>query len=407
MAKITPARITYFLGNGNTTKQEIRFHAVIAEVHEASSEVTKFPVQSGFQVSNHAIRHNRKVVIEAIITNSLIAGGSTAYQYSSTDNNKTIFKVLKDLVNLRIKTTVTTNLGEYEPVLFTSFKTKQVAGSVDSMKVILTGEELQVANALNATAPTLIYWTIVSGPARVAKVLALNNIGIHPSSNEVIQTAKVNMGEDFIIGGGSGSGGTGGTSGGAGGASGGAGGTGNPNDLGQSFTTTYLCKGFDPTTNTYAYEVHTNDTELYIEPSVEVAAAAAAAAPDASDLAAGAQPVSLCIMEGVEDILEEEAAEYLETAAGTLKKSARGAFYSTMAMASSDVGQQLIGLSTGCAIRGAIGAPAEYPYLPGESLPTTEQIINGAKTTGSFLTNPNVTAAGIPLAETELTLITH
>ena len=367
----TPARITYYIGED---KQDLRFHAVISEAHQATSEVTKFPVQTGFQISNHAIRKNRVITIEAVISNRLIEGSETAYLYSSSNNSKTIFNTLRDLVNLRIKTTVLTNLGVYTPVLFTSFKTKQAAGLVDSMKVILTGEELQVSNAINGTAPTPISWIPFTPNQREAIIDKLNDLGYKFARSQGLLYSTVNLGTDFSIP--------------------------NTNDLGQTFTTTYIATGHDPTTDTYDYEVHTTDTDLYKNPEDEVAGVAEDVLP--VDQSAGAKRVTSCIRNGFTDILEDAAIEYLDTATGELKKTLRGALYGTMAMSNNDVGQKLIGLTAGCAIRGITGFEGDNPYLPGEALPTSEQILTGAKRVGASLQSGNLTAKGIPITETTL-----
>ncbi len=375
MANVTPARISYFVGD---TFQSIRFHTVISEAHEASSEITKFPVQKGFQISNHAIRHNRKVVIEALITNTLLADSTTAYQYSSTDNNKTIFQSLRDLVNLRIKCTVITNLSEYTPVLFNSFKTKQMAGMVDTMKLTLIGEELQISNAINGAAPTPVSWVVVLGPDRVTAVDQLAAIDINVPKTARISKAFVRLGGDFSIR--------------------------NVNALRQTRTTVYICNGFDPTTGAYNYDVHTSDTDLYKDPE-ELKDELDDTVVEAIEDSAGPIGVPNCLVEGVTKIATEQVEELLDTAAGKLKKSLRGAYYSTMAMVDSDVGQELIGLSAGCVIRGVTGHSSEYPYQPEESLPTTDQIMEGAKRVGTILSGPDTTAKGIPTVETELTQI--
>jgi len=376
MANVTPARISYFVGD---TYQSIRFHTVVSEAHEASSEVTKFPVQKGFQISNHAIRHNRKVVVEALITNTLLANSNTAYQYSSTDNNKTIFQSLRDLVNLRIMCTVVTNLSNYTPVLFTSFKTKQVAGMVDTMKLTLIGEEIQVSNAINGAAPTLVSWIVQLGPDRKDAIDRLNDLQINVPKAANISKAYVRLGGDFAIS--------------------------SANPLKQTRTTVYICNGFDPTTETYSYDVLTTDTDLYKAPE-SIIKEAESVVPKPMDDHAGPIGVPNCLLAGVKKIAKEQTEEFLDTAAGKLRSKIRGAYYSTTAMAKHDIGQELIGLSAGCVVRGVTGNTSEKPYIPGESLPTTTQIMTGAGRLGSNINNPEVSSIGAPFVNAELFQIT-
>ena len=375
MAETTPARITYFIGEA---EQDIRFHCVISEAHQATSEITKFPVQTGFQVSNHAIRHNRKITIEAVISNTLIEGGGESYEYSLSDNSQTVFKALRDLVNLRLQTTVQTNLGIYTPVVFTSFKTKQAAGSVDSMKILLTGEELQVSNAVNGAAPTPISWTLVEDPDRQAVVDQMKALGLTVKEGDKIEQATASIGGDFVLR--------------------------STNDLNQTYTTTYICKGYDPTTGIYSYDVHTTDLDKYETP--ETLATAVGGIQEPLSQKAGAQGFHGCLVDNpTEVITEADTAEY-NTAAGTLKASTRGAFYSTQAMANRDKGQELIGLSAGCAIRTSTGDSSEIPYSPGETTPSASEIISGARNVGTNVNNTNKTPSNIPLLDIVLTQVT-
>ena len=374
MAKATPARITYFIGGD---EQDIRFHEVMVEGHQATSEITKFPVQKGFQVSNHAIRKNRVVTIEAIITNTVLVGAENAYEYSLTDNSKTIFNALRDLVNLRIKCTVLTNLGEYTPVLFNSFKTKQVAGMVDSMKVILVGEELQVSNAVNGAAPTPISFTVITDPARSAKVGSLESIGVSVAEDAVVSEGSASIGGDFTIR--------------------------STNDLNQTFTTTYLCKGYDPTTGTYSYDVHTTDIDKYTTPEALVESTGGIKEPLSQK--AGAQGLTGCAIEEESSVEEIVVEEVHHTAAGDLKQSSKGAFYSTMTVNNSDVGQELIGLSAGCAVISSTSPSPEIPYEPGETIPSATEVISGAKNVGTNISNDNKTPANVPLLDIVVTQV--
>lgn len=375
MAKLTPARITYFLGDA---EQDIRFHSVIAEGHQATSEITKYPVQTGFQVSNHAIRHNRKVTIEAIITNTLLEGGKTSYQYSLSDNSKTVFNALRDLVNLKIQTRVLTNLGEYNPVVFTSFKTKQVAGMVDAMKLVLVGEELQVSDAINGTAPSPVSWRTLTGAEVDARKDDLVAAGVVMCEGATLEEATINMGEDFSIE--------------------------NFTSVGTAISTTYENIGIDPTTGAYAYAVHTTDIDLFAEAGSLVEDSPVSGV--AGKIRAGVNAASDCIVGGATTIAADAAVETVETAMGKLKRSAYGAFYEVTHMTNSDIGQDMIGMSAGCVVRGITGNTSPFPYQPGESLPSATDVINGAVNFGKSLTGTGNTTEGVTTASSTLTRIT-
>jgi hypothetical protein len=379
MAKTTPARITYMLGDN---EQVIRFHTVISEEHHASSEVTKFPVQTGFQISNHAIRHNRKVSIEAVISNMLVDGGKTSYQYSTTDNSKTIFKALNDLVNLKISTTVLTNLGIYTPVIFTNFKTKQQAGMVDSMKIILSGEEIQESTALNSVSPTPLSWRTLSVDEAIARAEDLRDAGIEISESAAskpgfFEEANYEMGSDFSIEG--------------------------VDVLGAPTLTTYINKGVDIVTGDFTYEIHASDIALYIPPDNFVVASLTDVV--ANKVKAGIKNAVGCIVKGGKDILIDAADDYVNTAMGKLKKSIYGAVYGVTNLTSNPIGQALLGMSTGCIIRGATGFADTFPYKPGESLPSSTDIVDGAIGYGKkkLVSGAKVTAAGIVTVPTILT----
>lgn len=376
MAELTPARITYLLG---ATEQVIRFHSVISEGHQASSEVTKFPVQSGFQISNHAIRHNRKVIIEAIISNTLISGVGTSseeYQYSLTDNSKTVFSLLKDIVNNKTKTTVLTNLGLYTPVIFTSFKTKQMVGLVDSMKVTLVGEEIQESTALNGTSPKVLNFKEVPEPQ--SRIQDLIDAGVDIANGKPITEVIVDLGEDFAIG--------------------------SKDELGVNSITTYINKGVDIVTGAYNYAVHSTDTGLFIDPSAIVSDLVGVGVSLIGKITTGAHDPVGCLVSGATEVLEDAATEYIDTAMGKLTKSAYGAFYGMTHMSGNDVGQALIGLSAGCVIRGVTGHDNKFPYSPGESLPSASTILDAAKRLGNELSSDSRrTSSGVVTTPTTLT----
>jgi len=87
---------------------EIRLHGVVSEDHSTNIELTKFPVQGGFEISNHVIKKNRQVTIEGVITDNSLPGqvryasgrkGSRdGNGYQSTSSTKLIFETLNEIV---------------------------------------------------------------------------------------------------------------------------------------------------------------------------------------------------------------------------------------------------------------------------------------------------------------------
>jgi hypothetical protein len=58
-------------------KEFIAFPATMEEVLESSATVSKYPVQQGFEISNHMIRHNRKISLSAIVPETINGGIAT------------------------------------------------------------------------------------------------------------------------------------------------------------------------------------------------------------------------------------------------------------------------------------------------------------------------------------------
>ena len=55
--------------NVDNTWKVIAWDCVIDEMHHAENEVTKYPIQSGFMVSDHTIRQNRILKLRGVIVN--------------------------------------------------------------------------------------------------------------------------------------------------------------------------------------------------------------------------------------------------------------------------------------------------------------------------------------------------
>jgi len=186
----SPISIQYSLG-------DIKFHAVMSESHNASTQVTSYPTQVGFNISDHAIRKNRGVVLEGIVTNTLLKGQSQP-TYSS-NNSKKMFEVLESLVQSAEPCTVNTNLGKYEPVIFTSFETTQKEGVMDSIKFKVTGTEVQIANSVNKSTPIVLVMSEVTGSEKVNFEKILSSSGVVVDKNKKMYKGSMKENEDFTV----------------------------------------------------------------------------------------------------------------------------------------------------------------------------------------------------------------
>ncbi len=241
MAQVTPASIAYTPTVG--PEQIIDFHAVVFEEHMTEAEVTTYPVQEGFHVSNHSIRKNRIVTLSGLISNILLRGtksGSIDYGSNATLAVKGLFDAL---ISSGTECRVTTNLGDYSPVIWKRFKTKQKEGMVDSMSFTVTGEEIIKVDADNNAAATEINFSEVPTLNRASVVAELTTAGIHTEDCDQLLQSSFTVGEDFIIKG--------------------------TNSAGEPVDTTYVFIGMDPSTGQPRYEIHVSESSVatYEEPT--------------------------------------------------------------------------------------------------------------------------------------------
>ena len=232
MARPDKAQITY---NVDTAETVLRFHSVVTEEHEVSTEITKYPAMTGFDVSTHAVKKNRRVTIQGLISNHLVIGSEEFHEYGGK-NTSIVFDTLKEPVRQAVPCEVLTNLGSYTPVIFTKFKTKQQAGSTDIMDFTITGEEIQLGGGTNSTAPTLLVFTPLTGEERATRVAELLEAGLEVADEDVVSVSQVDMNESFQLE-------TIGTN-------------------GKKFITTYQRDSYDYTSKVYSHLIHTGDISV-------------------------------------------------------------------------------------------------------------------------------------------------
>lgn len=364
MPKPDIAYIKFKVSRDDEDFSEIRFHSVISEEHAVSNEITKFPVQSGFDVSNHSIKKNRIVVLAAMVTNTQMLLSTQYYDYSTVNNSKAMFEILETLVREAIVCTVVTNLGEYTPVIFNKFKTKQEAGMTDAMSFILTGEELQIGGVVSKADVEVLNFTVVPDERRAAKIEELKKAGYDILATTIISEAKADLSVGF--------------------------GLNTQTTSGESATITYDNIGYDPTTAEHSFEcsftpdgtVVDTETGEILQPAIPTA------------LQNGANVFGSCFLSSATDIAVDAAQSTISTAMGELRNSIYGGIYETLGLNGEDtLGQKLLSLGIDCFIVGVTAAVTtdevgnslisadEFPV----DIPTTDDALKGAAKYGDSL----------------------
>jgi hypothetical protein len=356
MSTVTPAYIIYTPFGGE--EQEIHFDAIISEDHLTKAEVTKFPVQTGFHVSNHSIRRNRPVSLTGMISNVQIDLGSLEpkTKYGS-DPASFIKATLDSLIFSGLTCKVITNLGDYDPVVFTSFSTKQKSGMVDSMEFTISGEEIVIDTRVGFTAPTPITFTKLQGDERSAWITRLAESSVYVGACDEISKGTYDKGQDFILY--------------------------DEDASGNPVETKYIFIGIDPTSGAEMYEIHVSENSVPTTGSSSSSEAdidPCAKKGFESSLIGGLRQISGCLLGEATNIVTDIVEDTIDTAMGKLVKSTRGLFYDTIEFAGgpNSVGGMLMSAGLSCIVRGATGNTDPGIYNPGESLPTTEQIMSGA-----------------------------
>lgn len=346
---VTPAFIAYTPSNG--VQQTIKFHSVLAEAHMASAEVTQFPVQTGFMISNNVIRKNRQITITGMITNNLIEGGATAYEYSS-NNSKTIFEALEALIGSGQTCEVTTNLGVYSPVVFTRFSTKQMQGLTDAIVFDISGDEVQVAGALRNQVPSVLSFKPLNEQAKADRLAWFEDQGLEVCECNTVSEAQFTLGSAFAIN--------------------------DVNNAGTPVTTTYTPRSRDPVTGEWVYDIHSSDTELFTPDNVYVPPYLPNVDGTREKRQAGFAGALDCIGGSIVEVARDAAVDYIETAMGELRETIHGVVYDTVNLSDNKYAQAIIQAGIGCLVRGVTGVSSDFPYVPGEALPTAEEVVDKA-----------------------------
>lgn len=165
--------------NDNYSKpQSLIFHCVASEAYSITNSVTKFPVDSGFSVSDHTIRQNPIIQLEGIVSNTPMStmditslggiiqvGGAIlgtglggvlnsaiglgqALEGGSQKANADFFhENLEMLVKTGQLVAVSTLRGLYDNCVVTSYSTKADVDSSTSLHFTITLEKLYVVDS--------------------------------------------------------------------------------------------------------------------------------------------------------------------------------------------------------------------------------------------------------------------
>lgn len=365
MAKSTPAHIIYQTANGE--EQTINFHAVMSEDHGASSQITKFPVQTGKHISNHAIRNNRTLSLTGAFSNYGFTSEAVAVgqdisdfprrQSFGSDTNKAMFEVLESLVQSAQECTVVTNLGIYTPVVFNKFSTKQASGTVDTLNFTISGEEIIKVSESSKNAPVPLAFSVLSGPEREAVVYELDSLGISVSPEDEVSKADWNIGEDFTISG--------------------------VDEVGNAVKTTWIYKGRDPVfSGKPNYEVHLSESSVEVFGADDSSVSGSCCGdPEESlkdKISAGVDSASRCFTDRLEQIAIEETEDLVDTAMGKLKRSIYGYVYD---ITSGDTaGAAILKAGIGCIVQTVTDSEeTDLGRAIVSSLPSTSDMIQGAR----------------------------
>ena len=374
MTKPTKAAVIYSTGSGESAiESTLQFHAVMAEDHDVEAEVTGYPAQNGFVVSNHSIIKNRKVTITGAVTDTPIAGTDTAYQFG-LDNKKVAFGIMNDLVRSSTPCKVVTNLGTYYPVIFKKFKTRTDKDWTNAIKFTFMGEEIQQGTSKDSSTPAPVNFSVISDTEREARIQELLGVGVEVPDSAIISTAQVDFGASFSLD------------------------TFNPG--GDPMSIVYEHIGTDPDTLANTFMIHTSDIAVAIADVADNAITTISTAatsilselPDNS-LAAGAKSAASCMIAKSANVASQRASGYINTANGYLKESIYGAHFGiTQILGNSGFGQLLAGLGADCNIISHIGAPILDDLLEpsgistGNTFTDIAKIASGSQALPSFVT---------------------
>lgn len=150
-----------------------KFDAMVTEEHEATATVTAFPVSSGFMVSDHVIKQNRKLKLTAVAVNmqnsaiwsasvqgiSVVTGaifnspivpiigglaGTVASAFETSDRIQSTYDLFNSFRATGKKLYISTILGPYLNCVVVGLRTKHDKNTSAMLQLEIFLEELQV-----------------------------------------------------------------------------------------------------------------------------------------------------------------------------------------------------------------------------------------------------------------------
>jgi hypothetical protein len=133
------------VGAGQTSTTYV-FDAVLVAAHRQEVVVTKYPVQTGANISYHAYIMPAQVVLEIGMSDAMDAFVAGVWTGAAT-KSASAFKVLSQLKNTRQPLTLSTRLYTYSNMVITSVTAEETSKTISSLRARVTFEEVFVANA--------------------------------------------------------------------------------------------------------------------------------------------------------------------------------------------------------------------------------------------------------------------
>ncbi len=130
----------------------VAFDCVMAEEHTVENEVTGYPVETGFVVADHAIKKNRKLVLNVIVGNTLQLGKISTVENSgitpagtvidSQPNAQEAHSIFQALGIEARECQVSTVYGIYNHAIITKYYTKQDVGTISVLVARIEIEDI-------------------------------------------------------------------------------------------------------------------------------------------------------------------------------------------------------------------------------------------------------------------------
>ena len=153
----------------------LSFDAVTSETHDTGSTITESPVEAGAPISDHKRPLQRRLSLEAVVTNTPIGrvpdsgdgSGEIAFSEQKSENANAVVRVyttnfdrmtsvlavLDRLATEAITVTITTRVRTYEALQIRSVSAPRKAEDGDSITFQIEAVEIRIAEALRVDIP--------------------------------------------------------------------------------------------------------------------------------------------------------------------------------------------------------------------------------------------------------------